>query len=125
MQFSELTFRDADDTPVDLTAASATSNGASLSNEGPPMAIDGSTSTKWLSSTCCPDTLTVTFAAPTSIGQYDLWTADDASDRDPTAWDLECSKDGSEPWVLLDARTGVTPPSARYTAYGLGAPGGI
>lgn len=49
---------------------------------------------------------------------YDLYTANDFPGRDPTAWKLEASASARGPWVLLDERTGVSPPMGRFESYG-------
>ncbi|WP_026343413.1 DUF6924 domain-containing protein [Nocardia sp. BMG111209] len=50
-------------------------------------------------------TLEFRFAAPISVDQYELTSADDYPDRDPSAWTLRGSVDGHR-WRTLDTRSG-------------------
>ena len=67
---------------------------------------------------CCASTLDFTFASPSTLASYDLQTANDADERDPTSWTLFCVLDGQD--VVLDSRAGFAAPTARLAAYGLG-----
>ena len=80
--------------------------------------FDGDTNTKWYSSdgaasqatsTTYPFDLVMKYALPHTISGYSLTNANDSvkTQRDPTAWDLYGSNDGST-WVLLDSRSAVT-----------------
>ena len=80
--------------------------------EGPEMANDNLTSTKWLDFNKLP--LVLDFGAPTAADGYRLATANDASERDPVSWRIEGSHDGAV-WTLLDGRTNYPTPSARLT----------
>jgi hypothetical protein len=48
---------------------------------------------------------------------YQLWTANDCPQRDPTSWTLLGQRDGSDEWDILDVQECVDPPYERYTAY--------
>jgi hypothetical protein len=52
------------------------------------------------------------FASPQVAGAYTLTSANDHSERDPSAWQLQASNDGTN-WKVLDAQSGQTF-SARY-----------
>ena len=62
-------------------------------------------------------TLTIDFVGRHVVHTYELTTADDEPDRDPTSWTLACVEpDGSHSEVsVVD---GVVPPTDRYTNYG-------
>lgn len=51
---------------------------------------------------------------------YELVTANDNPTRDPTEWTLSARRSDATwlPWVVLDRRSGVTPPRARFASYG-------
>ena len=80
-------------------------------NEGPPMAVDGDPSTRFL----CTDgwnafygsqprplaTFTVTFASPTTISSYDLTAAGDSAAV--RSWTFSCRQLASAAWVELSA----------------------
>jgi len=47
--------------------------------------------------------------------------ANDASQSDPTSWELQCRSSAYDQWFLVDSREGFSPPSERFTPYGLPA----
>ncbi len=48
---------------------------------------------------------------------YQLWTANDFPQRDPTSWILMGQHVGSTDWDILDIQDCVEPPYSRHTAY--------
>ncbi|GAB2476822.1 GH92 family glycosyl hydrolase [Jatrophihabitans fulvus] len=81
------------------------------SAENPPGEIaknlaDGDPATKWLAFATTA-TLTYHLPAATAVGTYALTSGGDAPDRDPKAWTLQGSTDGST-FTTLDTRTGQT-----------------
>lgn len=52
-------------------------------------------------------TLDFRLASPTAVARYVLTSANDAADRDPSAWTLHGSADG-QTWHALDSRSGVS-----------------
>ncbi|PJE94525.1 alpha-1,2-mannosidase [Streptomyces carminius] len=59
---------------------------------------------KWLAHEGDPE-LEFTLRTPVAVAAYALTTANDAPDRDPSAWVLEGSSDGHT-WTVLDSRRG-------------------
>ena len=78
-------------------------------SSGTPMAqaFDGLATTKWLVGASPTPWVAYQFAGATRnvVTSYSLTSGDDWTDRDPTAWLLEGSNDGSS-WTRLDTRTG-------------------
>ncbi len=101
-----------------LTGATLTSPGGdSPAAEAPAFAADGDPSTKWLDFN--RGSLVFEYPAPVSIDGYRIATAGDAPERDPVAWTLEGSTDGTA-WTAIDTRSiGFVVPEARgaYTSY--------
>ena len=64
------------------------------------MLVDADVNTKWLDFGCCDSTLTFAFVTASLIHAYDLTTANDFADRDPTAWTLECERSNDGTFVL-------------------------
>ena len=107
-------------TPVAYTTGSG--------SEGPDKLFDNSTGTKWCLTVNTPNptnasTYRVIVMRLTNtiseIVSYNLCTANDVPDRDPIQWTLEASTNGNE-WVEVDARSGVVPPTDRFTWYNSG-----
>ncbi|MEV6377419.1 ThuA domain-containing protein [Micromonospora musae] len=91
---------------------------AAASGENPPsetaaMAIDGSTSTKWLARTTT-GWLSAKLAAPVVVSRYALTSANDFPGRDPKNWTLQGSQDGTS-WTDLDTRSDETFPQRFQT----------
>ncbi|MEO3779414.1 ThuA domain-containing protein [Micromonospora sp. B11E3] len=92
---------------------SAAASGENPPNETAAKAIDGSTSTKWL--TFAPTGwLSARLAKPVAVRQYALTSANDSPGRDPKNWTLQGSEDGST-WTDLDTRSGETFPQRFQT----------
>ena len=73
--------------------------------EGPSNLLDGSTKTKWLDlkfSVNGQSVLVIELKEPALVGAYELFTANDDSNRDPSAWTFEVERDGK--WQKLDQR---------------------
>lgn len=95
-----------DDVTLDL---SPTGLNPSVSNpggnfpgaEGPEKLIDGNPGTKWLDFNKAPIIFDFGSGTPVTIDGYAWTTANDAPERDPIAWRLEGSNDGST-WELID-----------------------
>lgn len=96
------------------------------SNENPPLAIDGSTSTKYLNYGGPNSGFIVTPSVGLSlVNAFRITTANDVEGRDPTSWsiygtdDAILSTDNStgldESWTLIAAGD-ISLPSERYTA---------
>ena len=92
-------------------------NGSSPGNEGPELAGDNNTGTKWLNFTGAGSILLITYASSVTVTDYTWWTANDATWRDMTAWTLSASKDNST-WVTINQVSGFTPTSSRFTNVG-------
>ncbi len=82
--------------------------------EGPENAVDGDTSTKWLDwrggrhatkEQRAAVYLEFRFAAPRKLSGYAWFTANDAPERNPSAWRFLASNDGAG-WTELDAVKG-------------------
>lgn len=98
---------------------------ASRESEGPDKMTDGDLSTKaGLYTTEKPNVITMRLAEDAGrVVSYALATGNDHSERDPGAWTLEASANGTD-WVRLDMRTDVEVGEARstYAAYNGGKP---
>jgi len=84
VQLSELELYDEAGAAIQV---SSTTNpgGSNPGSEGPEKASDGSSSSKWLDNLCCSSTLILTLATPSTLGRYELKTANDRNERDPTS----------------------------------------
>lgn len=91
--------------------------------EAPGNAVDGDHNTKWLDTRAgfgksaekrASVYVEFQFELDTNIYGYKWYTADDASDRDPTAWHITASNDG-ENWTTLDIVSGYNPTQSRKT----------
>ncbi|MCW2597351.1 MAG: putative secreted binding protein, partial [Jatrophihabitans sp.] len=81
------------------------------SAENPPGEVaknlaDGDPGTKWLAFATSA-TLTYHLAAPAAVATYALTSGGDAPDRDPAAWSLQGSADGTA-FTTIDTRTAQT-----------------
>ncbi len=116
--------------PGELTPEAYSARGQNGTTEGIAKLFDGATSTKWLdfSGTTW---VQVSFASAQSIATYSLTSANDNPVRDPAAWTLSGSNDGTT-WTALDLRSGevfasrflrrdfaLPQPSAAYLHYRL------
>ena len=68
--------------------------------------VDGNSASKWLAFETSA-TITYTLDAPATVVNYSLTSAGDWPTRDPSAFTVEGSTDGTT-WVPVDAQTGVT-----------------
>lgn len=112
-QLSELQFFDHYFQLPVLSISAAVTRGT-WSTEQATNLIDDDVDTKWYGNRDSKYwTLTLTLPGDSHITQYQLITANDHPERDPTSFDLSC--DG----VLLDSKVSVTPPNDRKTSYDL------
>jgi YVTN family beta-propeller protein len=112
VQLAELSFFVAG---LRQTAAVVTNPGGNNpAGEGPTLADDANTATKWLDFN--KGALVYDFGTSLEIDAYGFTTANDAIERDPVRWLLEGSDDATR-WVVLDDRTGADfpTPMARQT----------
>ncbi|MFJ6194835.1 ThuA domain-containing protein [Micromonospora sp. NPDC092111] len=93
--------------------ASATASAENPPNETAAKAVDGSTSSKWLTSKPT-GWLTAKLDRPVVISRYALTSANDFPGRDPKNWRLQGSADGTT-WTDLDSRTNETFPQRFQT----------
>lgn len=78
--------------------------------------IDGSTSTKYCPNWSLPITITITLWSDVDFAVYDKYkryTANDASERDPTSWTIELSTDWNN-WITVATVTNATITTSRY-----------
>ncbi len=82
-------------------------------NEGADKAADGNANSKWcvIHHGQTIDWL-ATLSSPTKVAKYHFVSASDVPGRDPFAWKLEGSNDGTV-WTLLDERKNVEPMDQR------------
>ncbi|MFF9337956.1 discoidin domain-containing protein, partial [Streptomyces albogriseolus] len=66
--------------------------------------LDGEASTKWLTFTAT-GWVEFDLDQPVRLASYALTSANDAAERDPAAWTLKGSEDGTH-WTDLDSRSG-------------------
>ena len=126
-QLSEVKFFSGSGADTLLSVSSVTSTawyhtddggaGSQYSDQSPSKLIDENTGTKL----CCggpPLDIAFTFSADSQVASYDLWTADDTPDRDPTSWSRHCAIGGQR--RELDSHTDFDVSGlGRKTAYGL------
>ena len=86
--------------PVSIQASAE----AVAATESVEKLVDMSRMTRYRTSFTKPVSIAVTFAEPQSIKAYTLTAAKDEPTRDPQAWTLEGSSDGSA-WTVIDQRT--------------------
>jgi len=91
-------------------------------NQGPFEATDRKNHTKWVDTNFATQSpplseLRITLAADVAVHAYELFTANDASKRDPTSWTFEV-RDSDGNWRVLSAKHAVSPPLKRMTSYG-------
>lgn len=116
IQISELQYFDSTNTRIPAVTAT-NPGGNNPAAETPPNANDNNLGTKWLDfnkggpflGTPTDQGLLYDFGSPKTLTQYNLATANDANERDPTGWKILASNDGVN-FFVLDTRTGVTPP---------------
>ena len=96
-------------------------DGAFGDGETPDKAVDGDVNTKWLdfradsgapASSRASVWLQFNFTAPVKLSSYRWFTANDFEERDPAAWRLLGSNDGTT-WVVLDKVEGFRATSKR------------
>lgn len=105
--------------------------GSSPGAEGPKKAIDELVGTKFLDSTFTGKTtpasspvngssvLILQNLYETKVRSYELFSANDADNRDPVAWTLSGGQSDTGPWVLLSRKDSAAPPcpTRRNTIY--------
>ena len=82
-------------------------------NESVAQSVDGDSTTKW----CVqhggkPLVWQIDLPQPAAVPSYCFTAANDVPQRDPQAWTLEASEDGTS-WTVLDERTGQEPMKKR------------
>ena len=91
------------------TATASTDNAPN--GEGAAQAFDGNLGTKWLTNTTDrPQTyLQYDYAGTNAyvVSSYSVTSANDAPERDPSAWHLLGSNDGGATWTTLDTQSGI------------------
>ncbi|WP_206715203.1 GH92 family glycosyl hydrolase [Cellulosimicrobium arenosum] len=80
-----------------------TASAQNLPNEGAANLTDGSAGTKWLAF-ASTGWVRYDFAEPVAISAYAMTSGGDAAGRDPKAWTIEGSNDGTT-WEPVDQRT--------------------
>jgi predicted alpha-1,2-mannosidase len=91
------------DTAKGGTVTASADNAAS--SEGAAQAFDDNSLTKWLAFQSTPWIRYQLTGGAKTVKLYTLTSANDFPGRDPRAWTLQASNDGST-WVTLDTRTG-------------------
>jgi hypothetical protein len=89
------------------TGGTATASTGNPPSEGAPQAFDGTTGTKWYTPTTAPGWLQYNLGAghATVVTRYNVSSANDVPQRDPTNWQFQGSNDGTT-WTTLDTETG-------------------
>ncbi len=85
--------------------------------EGPDKAIDGSTSTKFYTSTTPMSPLVIVLSKGVFFDGYRWFTGNDSTQRDPVNWIVETSPDGTN-WTVVDSRTNQTITTSRNVLAG-------
>lgn len=123
MQFSEFKFRH---NGADVPWGTATLTQTSGTNPVPAEALnnikDGSTNSKWYTTSSAVSVLStfyVTFPTATKVDSYAFATANDALERDPVSWELAYTNVTGTPvesdWIKIDVRTNYATTINRYT----------
>lgn len=120
LRFKQQTSGNSGSSQVGVSSTSPPSNG----NEGADKAADGNAKSKWCVSHKgqAIDWL-ATLTSQTKVAKYHFISGSDVPGRDPYAWKLEGSNDGSA-WTLLDERENVAPMDQRggKRAYKIASP---
>ncbi|BCX47967.1 alpha-1,2-mannosidase [Haloferula helveola] len=99
VQMSEFEFAN-DGVDIDMSTVTVTNPGGdTIVSEGPEFLVDSSTATKWYDKNRQP--IIFDFGSPVTFDAYSWSTANDGPERDPVAWRLEGSSDGSS-WTMID-----------------------
>ncbi|MCL2487808.1 MAG: discoidin domain-containing protein [Oscillospiraceae bacterium] len=111
--------------PADVATAEDQYNN-SPDGEGPIMAVDGDTSSKWLTFIPAGQTSAWLKVTPPpeagTVVSYTITSANDAQDRDPRSWRVEGSDDGTN-WTTLDTQANQSFPNRFQTrSYPLSLP---
>jgi hypothetical protein len=87
-------------------AVGIVAEGTFPANEAPPLALDNNTGTKWLSFLPNGAFYQVQFSSggQSAVNRYTITSANDVPDRDPYAWTLQGSNDGTA-FTTVDTRT--------------------
>lgn len=104
-------------------------SGSTPANEGISKLFDNNQNTKFLDFNFGGSVTNVnngftdvrfSYGSPQQLSRYRWWTANDAVNRDPTGWTLQCSYNNSD-WVTQHTITNYTPTTLRnYLAYDTG-----
>jgi len=123
IQLKEIKFFDSEGIEIKLSndvVSVANPNGNSPTDEQCHNIIKSNDS-KWLDFNFGPSILQYNFNKPLNalhqIESYQFYTANDCIHRDPTAWSCEVSVDGGNTWTTLSEKSGVVPPTNRYSPY--------
>ena len=123
-QLSEITLLDANGKKIpgsEFKLSFEAGDGAFGDGETPDKAVDGDVNTKWLdfransgasASSRASVWLQFNFTSPVKLSSYRWCTANDFEERDPAAWRLLGSNDGTT-WVVLDKVEGFRATSKR------------
>ncbi|KAL1499234.1 hypothetical protein AB1Y20_013739 [Prymnesium parvum] len=123
ISLGEVRFYDASAQRINIAAASNPNGTIPNPLEQPSSLIDGSNLTKWVDTSFFGESI-VRFSLESSatVASYELVTATGDfpanRNRDPTAWEFGVVPSGGS-FEVLSVVTGVTPPDARSTSYGL------
>ena len=114
VQISEFEMRVGGAPVPGATAANAA--GTSPGGEGPELAVDGDTNTKWLNFDGAGGAILVLdFGAPMPVDGYRFATANDFPERDPVSWTIEGSNSAFGTYDLLDTVVDYPTTDARFT----------
>ncbi|MEN0129193.1 MAG: GH92 family glycosyl hydrolase [Brevundimonas sp.] len=98
-----------------LVGGTVTASAENGTNENAAKVVDDTSMTKWLANS---STATLTYAfgggASHAVKQYTLTSGNDAPERDPKAWTLQGSNDGSA-WTTVDTRSNIDFNNRRQT----------
>lgn len=86
-------------------------------NETPSLANDGSTGTKWLDFRESGGGIYIDLGSVVNTTGYQMYTANDASGRDPYTWDIYGSVDNTT-WYLISRIVNYYGTDSRFAYYG-------
>ncbi|MBW7474700.1 discoidin domain-containing protein [Paenibacillus oenotherae] len=101
LQLAEIKLYDG--TPYTTIHPTVTASGENAPNESKEKAVDGTSTTKWLTFQNS-GWLQFDYGTPVTIDGYAITAANDAEERDPKQWILKGSNDGIQ-WTDIDTKT--------------------
>lgn len=100
-----------------FSPAASIGDANSPGNETPALAKDQNTGTKWLDFRGVDGGFYIDLGGITTTTGYQMYTANDGPDRDPTTWKVYGSTNNSD-WYLISDISGYNGTNNRFSLYG-------